>query len=131
VRACVCGQRKRKHDIPLSRHAHIPTHTHDTHIHTHALYTHALYTHTRHTHTHASTDRPTDTPRGVHTNKSFIMNLLSHPEFVDGQVDTGFIARNPDLLQPVRSSNRCVTRAAAVACVCLLWVCGGWGDASV
>lgn len=46
------------------------------------------------------------THRGVHTNKSFIMNLLSHPEFVGGQVDTGFIARNPELLQPVQSSNR-------------------------
>lgn len=34
------------------------------------------------------------------------MNLLSAPEFVDGQVDTGFIARNPQLLQPVQSSNR-------------------------
>lgn len=47
-------------------------------------------------------------PSGVHTNKSFVLNLLSHPEFVGGQVDTGFIARNPGLLQPVRSSNRCV-----------------------
>ena len=44
--------------------------------------------------------------RGVHTNKSFVLNLLSHPEFVHGQVDTGFIARYPELLQPVWSSNR-------------------------
>lgn len=44
--------------------------------------------------------------RGVHTNKSFVLNLLSHPDFIHGQVDTGFIARNPALLQPVWSSNR-------------------------
>jgi hypothetical protein len=43
---------------------------------------------------------------GVHTNKSFVLNLLSHPDFVTGTVDTGFIARNPELLQPLQSSNR-------------------------
>lgn len=44
--------------------------------------------------------------RGVSLNKSFLLNVLEHPDFVDGTVDTSFIADNPHLLQPVRSSNR-------------------------
>jgi pyruvate carboxylase len=33
--------------------------------------------------------------RGVHTNKSFVMNLLSHPEFVEG-----IVSRSHPLLPP-------------------------------
>jgi hypothetical protein len=32
--------------------------------------------------------------------------VLEHPEFVDGTVDTSFIADNPHLLEPMASSNR-------------------------
>jgi len=53
------------------------------------------------------------------------MNLLSHPAFVGGVVDTGFIARNPDLLQPVRSSNRCVTTRL---CVLVTAAPSEWAD---
>lgn len=44
--------------------------------------------------------------RGVTTNKSFLLNVLNHPDFVDGIVNTGFIADNPQLLAPYRSTNR-------------------------
>ncbi|KAJ0397334.1 hypothetical protein P43SY_009284 [Pythium insidiosum] len=44
--------------------------------------------------------------RGVTTNKSFVLNVLNHPDFINGVVDTGFIAANPQLLEPARSTNR-------------------------
>ncbi|OQR92531.1 precursor of carboxylase pyruvate carboxylase [Thraustotheca clavata] len=44
--------------------------------------------------------------RGVTTNKSFLLNVLNHPDFVDGTVDTSFIADNPHLVAPTRSTNR-------------------------
>ncbi|CAM9237187.1 unnamed protein product [Phaeothamnion confervicola] len=44
--------------------------------------------------------------RGVSLNKSFLLNVLEHPDFLHGTVDTTFIASNPSLLQPVTSSNR-------------------------
>ena len=44
--------------------------------------------------------------RGVKTNKSFLLNVLQHPDFLNGQVDTGFIAANPDLLAPLRERDR-------------------------
>eukprot|EP00953_Heterococcus_sp_UTEX-ZZ885_P031634 16585-Heterococcus_DN1.PRE.1 len=44
--------------------------------------------------------------RGVSLNKSFLLAVLEHPEFVDGTVDTSFIADNPHLLEPMASSNR-------------------------
>jgi pyruvate carboxylase len=44
--------------------------------------------------------------RGVKTNKSFLLNVLSHPDFLEGVVDTGFIAENPHLLDPLREQDR-------------------------
>ena len=37
--------------------------------------------------------------RGVHTNILFLINVLSHPDFVAGVVTTSFIDRNPDLVK--------------------------------
>ena len=44
--------------------------------------------------------------RGVKTNKSFLLNVLLHEQFLDGVVDTGFIAANPHLLDPLREQDR-------------------------
>ena len=44
--------------------------------------------------------------RGVKTNKSFILNVLKHKQFLEGSVDTGFIAANPHLLAPLREQDR-------------------------
>lgn len=44
--------------------------------------------------------------RGVKTNKSFLLNVLDHDDFLDGVVDTGFIGANPDLLAPLREQDR-------------------------
>lgn len=44
--------------------------------------------------------------RGVKTNKSFLLNVLEHEEFLDGVVDTGFIAANPYLMAPLREQDR-------------------------
>lgn len=44
--------------------------------------------------------------RGVKTNKSFLLNVLQHPDFLNGVVDTGFIAANPELLAPLRERDR-------------------------
>ena len=44
--------------------------------------------------------------RGVTTNKSFLLNVLQNDEFLNGVVDTGFIAANPDLLEPLREQDR-------------------------
>mmetsp|Transcript_20320 Transcript_20320/g.43985 ORF Transcript_20320/g.43985 Transcript_20320/m.43985 type:complete len:1262 (-) Transcript_20320:124-3909(-) len=44
--------------------------------------------------------------RGVKTNKSFLLNVLRHPDFLDGVVDTGFIAANPHLMDPLREQDR-------------------------
>ncbi|CAM9814610.1 unnamed protein product [Ascophyllum nodosum] len=44
--------------------------------------------------------------RGVTLNKSFLLNVLRHPDFLDGTVNTSFIAQNPYLLQPQNVSNR-------------------------
>lgn len=44
--------------------------------------------------------------RGVKTNKSFLLNVLKHPAFLDGVVDTGFIAANPHLMAPLREQDR-------------------------
>jgi len=44
--------------------------------------------------------------RGVTTNKSFVLNLLQHEDFLHGFVDTSFIAENPYLVEPMDSSNR-------------------------
>jgi pyruvate carboxylase len=44
--------------------------------------------------------------RGVTTNKSFLLNVLQNDEFLNGVVDTGFIAANPDLLSPLKEQDR-------------------------
>jgi len=44
--------------------------------------------------------------RGVKTNKSFLLNVLAHPDFLHSTVDTGFIAANPHLLLPLRERDR-------------------------
>ncbi|CAK4628348.1 hypothetical protein LEN26_015980 [Aphanomyces euteiches] len=44
--------------------------------------------------------------RGVTTNKSFLQNVLNHPDFIEGVVDTSFIAENPHLVAPSTSTNR-------------------------
>jgi pyruvate carboxylase len=44
--------------------------------------------------------------RGVTTNKSFLLNVLDHADFVKGTVDTSFIAENPDLLAAEITDNR-------------------------
>jgi pyruvate carboxylase len=44
--------------------------------------------------------------RGVKTNKSFLLNVLENEQFLDGVVDTGFIAANPYLMAPLREQDR-------------------------
>lgn len=44
--------------------------------------------------------------RGVKTNKSFLLNVLRHPDFLEGHVNTGFIAANPHLMDPLREQDR-------------------------
>eukprot|EP00638_Chattonella_subsalsa_P017269 CAMPEP_0117845348 /NCGR_PEP_ID=MMETSP0949-20121206/18214_1 /TAXON_ID=44440 /ORGANISM="Chattonella subsalsa, Strain CCMP2191" /LENGTH=1146 /DNA_ID=CAMNT_0005690885 /DNA_START=146 /DNA_END=3586 /DNA_ORIENTATION=- len=44
--------------------------------------------------------------RGVTTNKSFVLNVLEHEDFLHGFVDTSFIAENPYLTEPMKTSNR-------------------------
>mgnify|MGYP003406779927 CR=1 FL=1 len=44
--------------------------------------------------------------RGVKTNKSFLLNVLKHKDFLDGVVTTQFIADNPHLLDPLREQDR-------------------------
>lgn len=44
--------------------------------------------------------------RGVQTNKSFLLNVLSNREFLEGEVTTGFIAANPTLLSPLKEKDR-------------------------
>jgi pyruvate carboxylase len=44
--------------------------------------------------------------RGVKTNKSFLLNVLENEQFLDGVIDTGFIAQNPYLLAPLREQDR-------------------------
>jgi pyruvate carboxylase len=44
--------------------------------------------------------------RGVKTNKSFLLNVLKNRQFLDGVVDTGFIAANPQLMAPLREKDR-------------------------
>lgn len=36
--------------------------------------------------------------KGVKTNIGFLLNVLNHPDFVEGKCDTGFISSNPELL---------------------------------
>jgi pyruvate carboxylase len=42
----------------------------------------------------------------VKTNKSFLLHVLENEQFLDGVVDTGFIAQNPYLLAPLKEQDR-------------------------
>jgi pyruvate carboxylase len=42
----------------------------------------------------------------VQTNKSFLLNVLQHHEFLEGEVTTGFIADNPALMAPLNERDR-------------------------
>lgn len=44
--------------------------------------------------------------RGVKTNTPFLMNVLHHPKFLTGNIDTGFIDENPLLFKLSPSQNR-------------------------
>lgn len=44
--------------------------------------------------------------RGVTTNKSFLLHVLENEQFLDGHVDTGFIAAHPELLTPLKEKDR-------------------------
>ena len=44
--------------------------------------------------------------KGVETNIPFLLNVLNHPAFAAGTCDTGFIARNPDLLDIKKTQDR-------------------------
>jgi len=44
--------------------------------------------------------------RGVKTNSPFVLNVLQHPQFLTGMVDTLFIDENPQLFQMEPSKNR-------------------------
>ncbi len=57
--------------------------------------------------------------RGVAVNKDFLLNVMEHPEFLDGFVTTSFIAENPDLLMAVPSSNRGQKLLHYIADVCV------------
>ncbi len=57
--------------------------------------------------------------RGVSVNKDFLLNVLIHPDFLDGVVTTNFIAENPGLLLPFHSSNRGQKLLHYIADVCV------------
>ena len=42
----------------------------------------------------------------LQTNIPFLLNVLEHPEFLDGAVDTDFIKDNPQLFEIATSQNR-------------------------
>ncbi len=54
---------------------------------------------------------------GVRTNAAFLIRCLTHPDFVAGDVDTGFIERHKDVLLPPPSTPRAETLAEAAAFV--------------
>jgi 3-methylcrotonyl-CoA carboxylase alpha subunit len=51
----------------------------------------------------------------VKTNAAFLARALSHPDFLAGDVDTGFIARHEDELVPAGSPSREIVECAAMA----------------
>ena len=53
----------------------------------------------------------------MRTNAAFLARAAAHPDFVAGQVDTGFIARYADELVPAAEPSRAVLQAAAAALV--------------
>lgn len=44
--------------------------------------------------------------RGVTTNKSFLLHVLENETFLNGSVDTGFIAAHPELMAPLKEKDR-------------------------
>ena len=48
----------------------------------------------------------------VKTNAAFLARAASHPEFLAGKVDTGFIARHPDLIPPQEPDPKVIGLAA-------------------
>ncbi|HEY1875831.1 MAG TPA: biotin carboxylase N-terminal domain-containing protein [Rhizomicrobium sp.] len=48
----------------------------------------------------------------VKTNAGFLAQALSHPDFLQGQVDTGFVARHPDLIPSEVPNSFMVAQAA-------------------
>ena len=54
---------------------------------------------------------------GLANNVNFLMDLASHPEFVEGNVDTDFIARHYDELFPKRDIPDAQICAAAMAVI--------------
>ena len=44
--------------------------------------------------------------RGVQTNKSFLLNVLSNRDFLHGEVTTSFIAQNPTLMAALDEKDR-------------------------
>jgi 3-methylcrotonyl-CoA carboxylase alpha subunit len=51
----------------------------------------------------------------VRTNAAFLINLLQDPEFLDGDVQTGFIAQRQDRLTAFEPANEAVLNSAAEA----------------
>ncbi|HWA29841.1 MAG TPA: acetyl-CoA carboxylase biotin carboxylase subunit, partial [Rhizomicrobium sp.] len=50
---------------------------------------------------------------GLHTNNAFLIRCLRHPDFVKGDIDTGFIARHEsDLIPPAHLSPEILSAAA-------------------
>ncbi len=43
--------------------------------------------------------------KGVKTNIGFLLNVMNHPIFIEGKCDTGFIQKNPELLNIARGEN--------------------------
>ena len=44
--------------------------------------------------------------KGVKTNIGFLLNVLNHPTFREGNCDTGFIEANPELLNIRKAEDR-------------------------
>jgi 3-methylcrotonyl-CoA carboxylase alpha subunit len=54
---------------------------------------------------------------GVRTNLRLLRSIAAHPVYRNGDVDTGFIARHPDVLRPVPQPGLPVLAAAVAACL--------------
>lgn len=52
---------------------------------------------------------------GVQTNLGLLSGIVNHPDFAAGDFDTGFIGRNPTLLEPVASPEPATIAAAVLS----------------
>ena len=52
---------------------------------------------------------------GIRTNIPFLLNILDHPRFLNGTIDTGFLDRESDALTATSDEMPAFVRAAAVA----------------